>query len=96
MPNATRLGDMDTGHDACAPTALISASSNVIINGKGAGRVGDSYAAHGCVVHPSHSGTIASGSTTVFINGKPAGRIGDSVSCGGSVAEGSGNVFIGG
>nr|DAP37332.1 MAG TPA: Baseplate wedge protein [Caudoviricetes sp.] len=96
MPNATRLGDMDTGHDACAPTALISASSNVIINGKGAGRVGDSYAAHGCVVHPSHSGTIASGSTTVFINGKPAGRIGDSVSCGGSVAEGSGDVIVGG
>lgn len=96
MPNATRLGDMDTGHDACAPTALISASSNVIINGKGAGRVGDSYAAHGCVVHPSHSGTIASGSTTVFINGKPAGRIGNSVSCGGSVAEGSGDVIVGG
>lgn len=96
MPNATRLGDMDTGHDACAPTALISASSNVIINGKGAGRVGDSYAAHGCVVHLSHSGTIASGSTTVFINGKPAGRIGDSVSCGGSVAEGSGDVIVGG
>lgn len=96
MPNATRLGDMDTGHDACAPTALISASSNVIINGKGAGRVGDSYAAHGCVVHPLHSGTIASGSTTVFINGKPAGRIGDSVSCGGSVAEGSGDVIVGG
>lgn len=96
MPNATRLGDMDTGHDACAPTALISASSNVIINGKGAGRVGDSYAAHGCVVHPSHSGTIASGSTTVFINGKPAGRIGDSVSCGGSVAEGSSDVIVGG
>lgn len=96
MPNATRLGDMDTGHDACAPTALISASSNVIINGKGAGRVGDIYAAHGCVVHPSHSGTIASGSTTVFINGKPAGRISDSVSCGGSVAEGSGDVIVGG
>lgn len=96
MPNATRLGDMDTGHDACAPTALISASSNVIINGKGAGRVGDSYAVHGCVVHLSHSGTIASGSSTVFINGKPAGRIGDSVSCGGSVAEGSGDVIVGG
>lgn len=96
MPNATRLGDIDTGHDACAPTALISASSNVFINGKGAGRVGDSYAAHGCVVHPSHSGTIASGSSTVFINGKPAGRIGDSVSCGGSVAEGSGDVIVGG
>lgn len=96
MPQATRLGDNDTGHDACGPTALVRASSDVIINGKGAGRVGDSYAAHGCIVHPSHSGAIASGSGTVFINGKAAGRIGDSVSCGGSVAEGSSNVIIGG
>ena len=96
MPNATRLDDNDTGHDACPPTALVSASGNVIINGKGAGRVGDSYAAHGCIVHPSHSGTIASGSSSVFINGKAAGRVGDPVSCGGSVAEGSSNVNIGG
>ena len=96
MPSATRLGDVDTGHDACGPTALVSASSNVIINGKGAGRVGDSYAPHGCVAHPSHSGTIASGSSSVFINGKPAGRVSDSVSCGGSVAQGSSDVIIGG
>lgn len=96
MPQATRLGDNDTGHDACGPTALVSASSDVIINGKGAGRVGDNYAAHGCIVHPSHSGTIASGSSSVFINGKAAGRVGDPVSCGGSVAEGSSNVIIGG
>ena len=96
MSNATRLGDLDTGHDACPPTALNSASTNVFINGKGAGRVGDSYVAHGCVKHPSHSGVIASGSSSVFINGRAAGRIGDAVSCGGSVAEGSSNVFIGG
>lgn len=55
MPKATRLGDNDTGHDACAPTALVTASTDVIINGKGAGRVGDSYAPHGCVAHPTHS-----------------------------------------
>ena len=96
MPNATRLNDNDTGHDVCAPTALIAASADVIINGRGAGRVGDSYAPHGCKIHPSHSGNIASGSATVFINSKHAGRVGDSVSCGGSVAEGSSNVFIGG
>lgn len=96
MPKATRLGDNDTGHDACAPTALVSASTDVIINGKGAGRVGDSYAPHGCVAHPTHSGIIASGSSSVYINGKAAGRIGDPVSCGGSVAAGSGNVIIGG
>lgn len=96
MPKTTRLNDKDTGHDACPPTALNSASPNVIINGRGAGRVGDSYAPHGCIVHPSHSGTISSGSTTVFINSKPSGRIGAPVSCGGSVAEGSDSVFIGG
>ena len=95
MPAATRLNDNDTGHDACPPTALNVASSNVFINGRGAGRVNDSYVAHSCIAHGSHSGVIASGSSTVFINGRPAGRIGDPVSCGGSVAEGRGNVFIG-
>ena len=44
MLYATRLGDTDTGHDACPGTVLVSASTDVIINGKGAGRVGDSYA----------------------------------------------------
>lgn len=96
MPAATRLGDNDTGHDACPPTALTSASADVFINGKGAGRVSDSYAPHGCDVHAPYSGQIAQGSGTVYINGRAAGRIGDPVSCGGSVAEGSSNVFIGG
>ncbi len=95
MPQATRLGDLDTGHDACPPTGLVTASSNVIINGKGAGRVGDTYAPHGCIVHTPHSGSIASGSGTVFINGRSAGRVGDPVSCGGSVAQGSNNVYVG-
>lgn len=96
MPKATRLGDNDTGHDACPPTALVSASGDVFINGKGAGRVGDTYAPHGCDVHPPHSGNITSGSSSVYINGKAAARIGDPVSCGGSAARGSPNVFIGG
>lgn len=96
MPQVTRLGDVDTGHDLCPPSPLVGASSNVFINGRGAGRVGDPYAPHGCIDHPPHVGTIASGSSTVSINGRPAGRVGDSVSCGGSVAQGSGNVRIGG
>lgn len=96
MPQATRLGDNDTGHDACSPTALVSASGDVFINGKGAGRMGDSYAPHGCIDHPSHRGVLSSGSGTVLINGRKAGRIGDSVSCGGNAAEGSSNVIIGG
>lgn len=96
MPASTRLGDNDTGHDSCPPSALVTASLNVFINGKGAGRQSDTYAPHGCIIHAPHVGKIYSGSATVFINGLPAARIGDSVSCGGSVAEGSPNVFIGG
>ena len=96
MPAQTRLGDVDTGHDACPPRPLVTASPDVFVNGKGAGRVGDAYALHGCPAHPAHSGVIASGSSTVFINGRQAGRIGDPVSCGGSVAEGSPDVFVGG
>ena len=68
----------------------------MLVNGKGAGRVGDAYLPHSCPVHGSHTGTIASGSGSVFINGKSAGRIGDNVSCGGAVAQGSHNVIVGG
>lgn len=96
MSKATILGDLNTGHDSCPPVALVTGSLNVFINGRAAGRVGDSYDSHGCHVHPSHVGKISKGSSSVFINGEPAGRIGDPVSCGGSVAEGSVNVFIGG
>lgn len=96
MPSATRQGDRSTGHDACSATALVGCSNDVFINGRGAGRVGDKYASHGCIVHPAHQDNIASGSSTVFINGIPAGRVGDAVSIGGSVGEGSGDVFIGG
>lgn len=96
MPAATRLGDNCTGHDSCPPVPLVEHSPDVNINGLGAGRVGDHYAAHGCISHSSHQDVIASGSSTVFINGKPAARVGDSVSIGGSVQGGSGDVFIGG
>ena len=96
MPAVTRLEDLDTGHDACPPTALNGASPNVFTNGKGTGRVGDPYVPHGCVAHPTHTAHIADGSGTVFVNGIKVGRIGDPVDCGGSVAQGSGNVFAGG
>lgn len=96
MLYATRLGDTDTGHDACPGTVLVSASTDVIINGKGAGRVGDSYSPHGCIVHPSHTAHIISGSSTVIINGLAAARVGDAIDCGGTVATGSPDVIIGG
>lgn len=95
MPQATRMGDSDTGHDDCPPRNLIEGSPNVFINGKNAGRIGDSYGLHKCDIHLPHVGFIASGSDTVYINGKGAGRIGDAVSCGGTVAESSPDVYIG-
>ena len=96
MAGATRLGDNCTGHDGCGAAPLVTASPNVNINGKGAGRITDQYAAHGCVVHRSHQDSISAGSGTVFINGLKAARIGDAVTISGSVAQGSGNVIIGG
>lgn len=95
MARATRLGDNCTGHDACEPRRLITASENVYINGRGAGRVGDMYASHSCLEHPPHQDYISQGSQTVFINGKNAGRIGDAVAIGGAVMEGSEDVFVG-
>lgn len=96
MPAATRKDDCCTGHDACAPVPLVGCSSNVFTNGRGAGRVGDQYSTHSCVVHPGHQDAIVAGSGTVFINSIPAARKGDSVSLAGSVRDGSANVFIGG
>ncbi|MDY5787000.1 PAAR domain-containing protein [Veillonella caviae] len=96
MSAVTRIGDMNTGHDACPPTALSSGSANVFINGISCGRITDSYIPHSCIDHPSHVGFVASGSSSVFVNGLAVARIGDSVSCGGSVAAGSPNVFAGG
>lgn len=96
MPQATRINDNCTGHDACPPRPLVEGSPNVFTNGRNQGRVGDSYTVHSCPEHAPHTGVIASGSATVFVNGRQAGRIGDPVSCGSSVAEGSSDVIIGG
>lgn len=93
MPAATRLNDSCTGHGCFPPRANTAASSDVIINGKGAHREGDNWAAH-CCGPPCHGGTTASGSPDVFVNGKAKARIGDPVDCGSAIAQGSGNVFL--
>lgn len=87
---AGRKGDIDTGHPGAGPTPVITASGDVLINGKGAARKGDKLKKH-------HKGTrvIISGSGSVLINGKPAVRVGDAINCGGVMIQGSGNVLIG-
>lgn len=95
MPKITRITDCCTGHDACPPRPLNTASDDVIVNGLGAGRAQkDTYALHGCTDHSPHSAIISSGSPNVFINSKEAGRVGDPVSCGSRVRDGSDNVII--
>lgn len=95
MPGVVRLGDNCTGHGCYPPRANSSASGNVIINGLGAHRVGDSWLPHGCGVCVPHGSVQASGSSSVNANGMPLARIGDSIACGSSNATGSGNVIAG-
>ena len=106
MPAATRWGDGEVGGCdmglPCCPHSRggtnSEVSSNVLINGLGAHRKGDTGPCN-C----PHGGTFATtgGSSSVFINNKAATRIGDGTTCqscgmGGSHTTGSGNVFIGG
>ena len=106
MPAATRLNDSTTGTCnlglPCCPHGRTGTNSevspDVIINGLGAHRKGDTGPTN-C----PHGGTFATtgGSSTVFINGRAATRIGDATTCqvcgmSGSHTDGSPNVFIGG
>lgn len=100
MPEAVRLGDIQSGH-AChyPPTNAITGSQDVLINGLPAVRVGDLYACHGCgccliPVLPVHKVIQCGGSPSVFINGRPAARIGDPTACGGIAITGSCDVLM--
>lgn len=94
MPKAVRQGDTGKGHDRCPPTSATGGSSDVLINGKPAMRVGDAYAPHGCKDHAVHPRSQAAGSGTVFINGKALARVGDAIDCGGEATSGSDDVFV--
>jgi uncharacterized Zn-binding protein involved in type VI secretion len=93
MPGSVRLGDQCTGHGCYSGRANISASANVLINSRGAHRVGDAWSSHGCAVCPPHGASQSSGSPTVFINSKPLARIGDAIDCGSQNSTGSANVI---
>ena len=65
-------------------------STNVLIGGIPAARVGDMAA---CSGPPD---TVIMGSSTVLINNMPAARMGDSTAHGGSIVAGCATVMIGG
>jgi len=97
MPGAARRGDPGTFH--CSPWTIASASGDVLINGRGAARIGDSTSLHlkpagrKCV---PHTAKITQGAATVRINGRPAARVGSQLAGCTKVSRGSGDVEIGG
>ena len=97
MPAAARKGDAGIPH--CGPYVIATASSDVIINGRGAARVGDVATPH---LRPAgrrcgvHAPPIIRGSASVIINGRQAALLGDALSSCTLVASGSSDVIIGG
>lgn len=98
MAGAARRGDPGLIH--CSPWVIAEASSDVIINGRGAARIGDGTSLH---LKPSaktvcfpHTAKITQGAATVRINGRPAARIGSQLAGCTKVIGGSGDVDIGG
>lgn len=71
--------DMTTGHGPWPPVGYISASPNVMINGRFVHKVGDTTLPHYAAlsIPPDlHSDTISTGSPTVMVNGTPMAVIG--------------------
>ena len=78
MPQATRIEDNCSGHDACPPRPLIEGSPNVFTNGRNAGRVGAQGSQTvfingkqaGRIGDPVSCGSVvAEGSPNVYIGG---------------------------
>lgn len=88
MPGVARLNDIGSGHGPCPPRPNIQASSNVIVNGRGAHRQSDAWA-----IHCKHGSVLAAGSPNVIVNNKQIGRCNDPVACGSVVATCSSNVI---
>ena len=96
MPFVARQGDSSSGHDACPGVPIVgNVSSDVKVNGKPCATDGSVFAAHGCLVHPAHSGVVVAPSRQVLVNGKNIACVGDAESCGGSIVSGSDDVKVG-
>jgi len=96
MPAAARRGDAGVPH--CSGYTIATASADVVINGRGAARVGDVSTSHlrpGGKFCPPHAAPIVTGSRSVLINGRPAATVGSKLAGCTVVATGSGDVIIG-
>ena len=104
MPAAARLGDkaqVDADAHGCPACPhpgigpIVTASTDVFINGRGAARQ-DDLGIHAVCCGPNNF-TIKKGSATVYVNSKPLARMNDTTKhCGGSgpIVDGSPDVMI--
>ena len=91
----TGAGSTRRGCPAPLETATNQGSSDVLINGVGAVRIGDIVAPHrarGC--GPDTSG-LTTASSRVFANNLGVGVIGSQYTSDNTITSGSGNVFVG-
>ena len=95
MPAAARQGDAGIPH--CSPYVIANGSQDVLINGRGAARVGDTSTPHLVPGRKcgTHTASIVTGSSSVIINGRPAALVGSKLSNCTAVATGSADVIMG-
>ena len=95
MPAAARRGDAGVPH--CSAYVIATASSDVLINGRGAARVGDVSTPHSVPARRCfrHVAPIILGSRSVLITGRPAATVGSKLAGCTVIATGSGDVIIG-
>lgn len=100
MPPLSRLtSDMTTGCGPGSPIPfMMNGTTTVYCNNMLCCVMGCQHGAHGCPDPKAQTPiiTLLAGSGTVMLQGKAAGRIGDTASCGECLANGSGNVMVGG
>ena len=82
------------GHSPWAPNVTVMASTNVIIEGRGAVRAGDDYALHSAGPSPHPEKAVCT-TQSVFVNGKQIHRQGDINSCSDVAGPDSTTVFAG-
>lgn len=89
-----RIGDPAIGHPSYDQTAITSGSGNVMAEGIGVARVGDTCSTH-TDGNSSHAPSLAGGSGTVMVNGVPMCRVGDMTDCSSAILSGAGTVYAG-
>lgn len=93
MAGAVRFGDSDTGHDDFPARSNTGGSDDVVINGKGAHRVGDSWPEHAKDVTTYNSQTTENddGTTTTILV-----PVVTHYHHAGTASTGSGSVYVNG